>query len=177
MRDIFFSPDIYSEGKMSVWPFAIVLVLCILIVVILPSCPRVGKNMEHFDTYYNHDIGAYDVYISDPKGSFTPHSLQDANSYANYTWEERDPAGMTVYDKYYERLTNEKNQGDYEYAYRDLNSTGEENVYDSKFSLNDDENRFYMCGLNCLLDMQDQSPATEYDYHSGETSVIVQKNY
>lgn len=53
------------------------------------------RTKEHFDTYYNHDMGAQTVYGT----SNTP----DATLYAKYTWKETDPAtGLNVYDKYYE---------------------------------------------------------------------------
>lgn len=50
---------------------------------------------EHFDTYYNHDMGAQTVYRFD--------NTPDATLRAKYTWKETDPrTGMNVYDHYYE---------------------------------------------------------------------------
>jgi hypothetical protein len=147
----------------------ILLTLSVVLLLLLVWYWSKAQSSEHFDTYHNHDIGAAEVYHT--------NDVRAAQEYANYAWSERDPSGLTVYDKYYMGYLLGMNSDDAEYAYRDLQATGEENVYDSKFSIRDAENRFFMCGNRCLQDMGDSCPATEYDWHSGETSFIVQKNY
>ena len=135
----------------------------------------VSKRGEHFDTYFNHDMGSYDVY----KNTYPtkPKSLEDANLYAKYAWEEKDRDGRTVYDKYYEKYNftiGGASPIDGEYAYRDISSLGEDNVYDEKFSRTDcQDNISYFH----FIDMWDKHPALAYDWHSDELSFISQKNY
>ena len=74
---------------------------------------------ENFDTYFNHDFGAHDVYDYDDKAVKTENKLYDvpafhdkfkkhtpigdmtSNLKAKYNWSKRDAEGYTVYDKYY----------------------------------------------------------------------------
>jgi hypothetical protein len=154
------------------------IIMCILLYILFTT------KTEGFDTYYNHDIGAYDVYNENtsPKWQtgFKPSNIEQANRYANYTWSERDPRGMTVYDQYYENYTLDMggaNDNDREYAYRDIGAAGEDNVYDEKFSNRDGYNLFFTYSPRYIADMVDKHPATAYDFHSDELAVIAQKNY
>lgn len=128
---------------------ALVIVLLIILVA-YANVPLFTEpsTSEGFDTYHNHDFGAYDVYNNPANNNFgplgvntaigtnTPRTVDDAALQARYEWSEKDPIGDTVYDKYYDSVVKEKNWGDdYEYGYRDLRGgSGLDNVYDTKFS-------------------------------------------
>jgi len=162
----------------------IFIVVIVILLLVLYTVGISKSKAENFDTYYNHDIGAFDVYNQNKSDSwqagFKPSNLEQANRYANYTWSERDPAGMTVYDKYYEDYTFEiggANDQDKEYVEREINTKDEDNVYDSKFSIRDGGSLYYTYGPQQIRDMTDTSPAMAYDWHSDELSTIVQKNY
>lgn len=156
--------------------------LAIIILLIILWVSNIWRVKENFDTYFNHDMGSYDVY----KNTYPtkPKSLEDANLYAKYSWEEKDRDGRTVYDKYYEKYNftiGGASPVDGEYAYRDISSLGEDNVYDEKFSLtnyvekdgfsNDNISNYH------FIDMWDKHPALAYDWQSNELSLISQKNY
>lgn len=54
-----------------------------------------GSQSEHFDTYYNHDFGAQEVYGYD--------NTPAATLRAKYEWSEKNSStGMNVYDYMYE---------------------------------------------------------------------------
>lgn len=54
-----------------------------------------GSRREHYDTYFNHDFGAQEVYGYD--------NTPDATLRAKYEWKEKDDStGMRVYDYVYE---------------------------------------------------------------------------
>jgi hypothetical protein len=142
-----------------------------------------ASTTERFDTYYNHDFGADEVYAKDGMPGLDgakPKSIPEASQYARYAWNERDPDGRTVYDKYYEGYNygiGGANDNDVEYAYREVGSLGEDNVYDAKFSnLNLKTQDNLLSGYH-YKDMLDWQPATAYDFHSDELSAISQKNY
>ncbi len=60
----------------------------------------ISPTKEHFDVYYNHDVGASKVLKIPPK---------KANLWSKYHWNDRDPDGLSVYDKYYESILSVKN--------------------------------------------------------------------
>jgi hypothetical protein len=164
-----------------------ILVIFVFILILYSSFVNYANDtqkLEGFDTYRNHDIGAYDVYRENDSDvwqtGFKPSNIEQANRYANYTWSEKDPVGMTVYDKYYEDYTFEiggANERDQEYSYRDIGSTGEDNVYDAKFSISDGGSLIFAYGPQQVKDMIDYDPAKAYDFHENEMSIISQKNY
>lgn len=146
----------------------IIIIILLLITIFRPS--NTFQTTEGFDTYHFHDTGASEVYGI--------KNLKDAELLARYDWSTRDPDGMSLYDKVYENnlINIDKSNPDKEYSYRDINSTGENNVYDWKFvNWRDDPSLTY--SQNDFMAMVDQNPATVYDFHSGETEPISQKNY
>jgi hypothetical protein len=159
---------------------SLIVILLLLLVVIFPYIdPSPGSlmaaNHEKFDTYFNHDFAASEIY-EDP-------NVERAALYAKYAWSERDRAGFNVYDRAYDRLQGALAGRDYEYPYRDIGAAGEENVYDSRFQLLDGRNRF---ANFTAADMVDCYPATArvttegVDAPSRNTVEIIrmsQKNY
>jgi hypothetical protein len=151
-------------------------VIAALIIILLIFIVRYNFT-EHFDTYYNHDYGAQTVYERET-GCTLP--MKDTSLLAKYDWAEHDPLGLTVYDKYYEIYNFEEGaaqNADHEYAYRDIHSLGEDNVYDTKFmntQLNPREDRISTFNWR---DTCDRNPAKVYDWHSQEVDALSQKNY
>jgi hypothetical protein len=141
----------------------------IIILIIIIIGYFLFMNREHFDTYRNHDFGANAVYS---QAAGKQLLVADTSRKARYDWSARDPAGMTVYDKFYNEFT-AKNSPDLEYAYKDTETDSVDGVYDTKF----DNLTISNLGGYKIADMYDRNPATAYDFHSGEVSVISQKNY
>ncbi len=144
------------------YEFAVLIILIIIIIAIY-----LNQNSEYFDTYRNHDIGAYEVYqTSDPEDKIT---INQAALKAKYDWSDRDPLGQTVYDIMYDNtIANTAWNGDSEYAYRDI----AEGVYSSKFSLLDGSNYF---ATYKEKDMYDSNPVQAV--FGGETITLSQKQY
>jgi hypothetical protein len=140
------------------------ILFAILIVIVIIA---IYRKREDFDTYYLHDEGANRIYASEGN----PMSMNQSSLYAKYAWSEKDPQGLTVYDKYYEESPT--NSADPEYSYRDIDT----NVYDSKFTIGSVENSYFTYGPESIKYMSDTSPATAYDWHTNELEVIAQKNY
>lgn len=105
----------------------IFLVLVVVLLIILIS------RQEHFDTYWNHSMGAQALYADskDPDQQTASKHMKDAETLANYTWSQRQPNGMQLYDHYYDQvlLENGMDGSDPTYYERDLESS----VLDSKF--------------------------------------------
>ena|SRR5271170_5341232 len=111
--------------------------LIVSLIILMIYFNNQSNNEEQFDTYRNHDYGAYDEYKSKDNNCLT---VDEAALKSKYIWSERDKAGYTVYDQYYNADTLQKSlTSDYEYGYRDVNPD-DDNVYDSKFSTLNNEN-------------------------------------
>lgn len=112
---------------------AVIIVLFIILMMALaknPICPKEFKT-EQFDTYYNHDMGTHTVYQKGLFGAEPDISIEEADLKRKYDWSQRDPAGVNVYDDYYEALVHEKNSGfKREYDYQETS----EEPYDEKFN-------------------------------------------
>lgn len=149
------------------------IVAAIVIVVLLIYATM---RTEHFDTYRNHDFGAYEVYKSPTGSSFgnppeTIRTVDQAAQLARYTWSQKDPAGYDVYDRMYDAVVRGTlNNGDPGYSYRDI-SPGTDGVYDSKFSLMDGN---YFSGYN-KFDMFD--PMLVQTNFNGQQIVLSQKQF
>lgn len=106
---------------------AIIIVLFIVLLLVFPICFSEDEEDEHFDTYYNHDMGVHEVYQKkNPKMTVAESGLN-----AKYRWDEKTKSGDNVYDKYYEDEVNQRNS---KYAPRvgdPMNSGGD---YDTKFN-------------------------------------------
>ena len=139
------------------------LVLIILILIFLRL-----KTPEHFDTYYNHDYGAYDVYKNE---DLPVKTVNDAALKAKYQWSERDKMGDTVYEKMYDAAIMQKNNTDYEYAYRDTD-LGLDNVYDSKFTVLNNENEYSNYNVKDMYD-----PNIVQTFMNNEAITLIQKQY
>jgi hypothetical protein len=140
----------------------------VAIIIVILLCWYLLAPSEYFDTYRNHDFGANAVYS---KAAGKELTVANTSELARYDWSTRDPKGFTVYDKYYDKL-NAGNSIDMEYAYKEIES--EDGVYDTKF---DNLEAASTLGQYKIADMWDRNPALAYDFHSGEYSVISQKNY
>jgi hypothetical protein len=98
---------------------AIIVVLFVILMIALPMCgsDAVTSSTEGFDTYFNHDIGAHDIYsLDNPKLTVGESKLQ-----AEYRWNDRDGEGENVYDKFYEGEVLQRNAG-YEPTFGGMNS-------------------------------------------------------
>lgn len=116
----------------------IIIVLFIILMMILTVYPMICGNEkneenENFDVYFNHDMGAYDVYKREQNPNVT---VNDAILEAKYTWRDYDKRGENYIDKFYEETTLDKNAG-YEPSFVDSNSQNLE--YDTKFALADQD--------------------------------------
>lgn len=106
------------------------IVIC-LIIILLFIILTLKANAEHFDTYYKHDEGAYDVY----KTAYPNITQEESRVQAKYNWADKSHAGYTVYDDVYEKTLLERNlkSNDNEYNPGDY---GDYDVrYDTKFTL------------------------------------------
>lgn len=154
----------------------IVFLLILFIVQQLWISPE-ALSTEHFDTYYNHDLGAQEIF---ERTTCEPWTTRDARLVSKYNWSERDKAGLTVFDKYYELYNFEvgaAKNADHEYAYRDIGSLGEENVYDTRFVNTQLDPREDRISTFDWRDTCDRNPAKVYDWHSQEVDALAQKNY
>lgn len=149
--------------------FAAIVILILVIIGIF--MPRGCGSREHFDTYHNHDIGSYTVYKSEGQN---PQSVDQAAVQAKYTWSERDPSGMTVYDKMYENWATHQNYNpeDYSYGLRSVRDReGKDSYLDTKFEILDGENTD---ALYSYKDTYSKQPATVFN---GQIISLSQKNY
>ena len=151
-----------------------------------------SKNtQESFDTYRNHDIGAFTVYHQDneknekndsnrPSGNKSgclnyqcPDLSFDPILKAKYNWQNRDKAGYTVYDKMYNNEAQEKIWGnDNEYSYREFDTWNLDNVYDLKFTVLDNDNLLSTYNKH---DMDD--PKKVQIMYNGQIITLAQKQY
>ena len=144
-------------------------VIIVLIIILLYS----NKPTENFDVYNNHTFGAEDVYNEelskdkDNKGGNI--DFAGAKLLSKYTWFDKDPLGMNVYDKYYEATVNEKNYGD-----ETPRKTGYVGPYDTKFEIQPFNPPANIGSYN-LRDMYDHDPV--YMTFMGEPIVLAQANY
>lgn len=155
---------------------AVLIFLLILIIIIL----SVTTNSEHFDTYWNHTFGAQDIYqtAKDPQERAASKSKEATELLARYTWSEKAPSGMQVYDKYYEHdlLENASDLSvDPTYYERDTTT----NILDSRFQtlgydLRHDTNAGYLAQYN-KQSMDDPSPLATF--YNGEQITLSQKRY
>lgn len=158
----------------------IVILLLLIIGAFGPKgCWPASTKKEGFNAMGNQDEGAFDVYTQEglPVTGAPPSSIDEAALYARYAWNDRDKNGWTVYDKVYSDYNStigNANDADPEYAYRDINSTGESDVYDTKFERLDTENRL---ASYAVQDMKDKHPARYYNWEDDEESIAAQKNY
>lgn len=105
-----------------------------MILTVYPSiCGGGEESQEAFDVYFNHDMGAYDVYKREQDPDI---SVSDAILEAKYSWRDYDKRGENYIDKFYEETVLDKNAG-YEPSFVD---SGVQNLeYDSKFALADQD--------------------------------------
>jgi len=96
-------------------------VLFILIIIILFWYFSKSSKSEHFDTFYDHDQQAYYVYAEQyPEIDMETTILKD-----KYQWAQRDKAGLTIYDKVYEKqLTDDHDKYNVQSAYKFDDFTG-----------------------------------------------------
>lgn len=100
-----------------------VVILLVLVLVFL-KMPKTSKK-EHYDTYWNHGLGAQKQYEISPNPVKRDASkdLKSAELEARYTWSERDKDGTQLYDKYYNQFIVDTNYNtDENYATRDTSN-------------------------------------------------------
>jgi len=105
----------------------IVLFMVILMMLSMSDFCNVGEEgeAEHFDTYWNHDMGVHTI----QQKTNPDISVDESVLKAKYTWKAQDKAGENNTDKYYEDMVLEKNAGYYPpEVYYNMNSD-----YDTKF--------------------------------------------
>lgn len=84
--------------------YLIAIVLLVFILVVYVCWRNQNQQSEHFDTYWNHTIGAQEIY-KDSKSSMQRDAskrLDDTELLARYTWAQRSPDGQQLYDRVYE---------------------------------------------------------------------------
>jgi len=145
---------------------AVVIIVAIVVIFLKP-----GLANEQFDTYNNHTLGAEDVYNTELKTVGKQIDFSGAQLVSKYSWASKDPTGRNVYDKYYEAIVQEKNNGDVT-----ANKTGYTNPYDSKFDIHPADGSEGLSGNSYnLRDMYDNEPM--FTEVMGETIVLSQANY
>ena len=152
-----------------------ILVLAVIIALIIIVLMKCG-DAEKFDTYYNHTLGAEDVYNAELKSVGKSIDFSGAQLVSRYTWASKDPTGRNVYDKYYEAVVQEKNAGvgtGGESDGTDVSKAIDTQItpYDSKFDVYPKGNP----NLYNLRDMYDNEPM--FTEVMGETIVLSQANY
>ena len=159
---------------------AIILVAVLVLLYVLYM-----RKAESFDVYGNHAEGAdyvYELSGIPATGEIVNMPVSDAELLARYTWSERDPMGLTVYDHMYEDYTNVFKYADERpftapdnYAYRDVDrSDGNAGVYDSKFSVSEGSRKSGYDAFD-IAGMVDTDPL--YMQFHGQNIVMSQKNY
>ena len=150
----------------------IALVLVLLLVL-------VNQKREYFDTYWNHSIGAQTLFAEskDPTEQDAAKHLDTTETLAGYTWANRAPNGMQLYDHYYDQvlLDNQMDGSDPTYYSRDLEST----FLDSKFQTMNTKKGFDSAGGDFshydAAGMLDPNPL--YTVFNGEYITLSQKSY
>src|SRR6185437_4903312 len=124
------------------WGYAFLIVLIILIIVIWLW----RGEQENFDTYRNHDFGAYYVYKN---SNVKPITVDQAALQAKYNWSVRDVLGNTVYDQMYDGVVQAKN---WSIDRHDYDTQNLDNIYDSKFSIFNGESQLAEYKISDMLD-------------------------
>ena len=153
----------------SIIYFAVIVVLMLFIVSRLgPTCDN-----EHFDTYWNHSMGAQTMFEqTEPK---VAESLKESERLAKYIWSEKDPDdthGRRIYDKYYENHVQNTiyPREDPTYVERSLITPGDGHI-DTKFE-HLGSNNYATYDLKGMAD-----PDPLYTQVFGETIALSQKNF
>ncbi len=152
----------------------IAFILVVVLIIIL-----LWKQNEHFDTYWNHSIGAQDTYASskDPIELEASKHMKDSETLAGYTWSKRQPNGMQLYDHYYDKvlLENQMDGNDPTYYTRDLESS----YLDSKFQTLSTVRGYESAAGNFshydASNMLDPNPL--YTVYNGEYITLSQKSF
>lgn len=161
---------------MDVVYLALVVILMLLIFALFApkDCWPLKSNKEHFDTYMNHDIGAYEIYERDGYAGKKPKNVSEAGLWSKYSWRDKDRLGANVFDKMYEEWAQKQNYApeDSEYAQRSVDSAGEKDAYlDMKFGNAGGDN---LLAIYSYQDMQSLQPGTVFN---GQVITLAQKNY
>lgn len=124
----------------------IIIVLFIVLMMVLTVYPNIcgSEESEAFDVYFNHDMGAYDVYKREQDPNI---SVSDAILEAKYAWRDQDKRGENYIDKFYEDTVMDKNAG-YEPSFVD--SGAQDLEYDTKFALADQDFNMQYAAPNLL---------------------------
>ena len=150
---------------------ALALVVSIVIIlVVLTARSNIPQN-EQFDVYNNHTFGAENVYNASLESAKSPKRVDfpDAKRIARYSWSEKDAMGRNVYDRYYEVVNQEKNNGD-----ETPRKTGYVGPYDTKFEIQEFNPPSNVGSYN-LKDMYDNDPV--YFVFNGEVIDLPQANF
>jgi hypothetical protein len=154
----------------------LIIIALIVVLILLVVC----RKSEHFDTYWNHSIGAQDIYSksTDPVELDAAKHILTSERQANYTWSQREPNGMQLYDYYYDAalLDNQLDiKEDPTYAARDIES----DYLDSKFQTLNTAPGLDLGASNYskfeLAGMLDMNPL--YTVYNGEYITLSQKSY
>jgi hypothetical protein len=157
------------------------ILICIVIILLC-----VSSKTERFDVYNNHPMGAETVYETTgvpATGEIEDLTMKEAERLARYTWSEKDPQGLDVYDHYYENFVDLNKYADRRpytapdtYAYRDIGEDiGINSVYDSKFHVLSGRPGIDGYSNYSITGMADPDPL--YMTVNGEDIVLSQKNF
>lgn len=135
--------------------------ICLVLIFLL-----IYNNQENFDTYRNHDFGAYYVYKnSNAKINGSPiKTVDQAALKAKYDWSQRDRLGNNVYDKMYDNSIQQKT---WDYGYKNIGM----DAHDTKFSTLG-ENQMATYKISDMLD-----PNSVYIKIRDQTITLAQKQY
>lgn len=134
------------------------------------DCWPLSRRKERFDTYKNHDVGVYEV-LRDQ--AVKPKDVAEAGQWSKYNWRDKDPTGITVYDRVYEEWAKKQNYApeDDDYARRVLDESGNKDAYlDNRFEVLGGENAL---ATYSYADMAGRQPGTVFN---GEVLTLAQKN-
>ena len=147
----------------------VIVILLILIIYQLQNGKRKNSNVESFDTYFNHDMGVWDL---NPKLFMSP---SDAGLWAKYNWSERESNGLTVYDRVYDMNVSQQAYipEDEGYGERMLDHPGSKDAYFDMRAMNLNP-EYNTLAVYSTKDMKSQDPAIVYN---GIPVTLSQKNY
>lgn len=153
---------------------AVIIILFVLLLVLL------SQKTEAFDTYWNHTMGAQKQYerSNDSDQKLVAYSPDQTELLAKYTWSERNPNGIQLYDKVYEMTLRDNSRNvvsDPTYADRDIES----DHLDYKFSTLDDRTASLDSGSSTLTHYTTRGMAENplYTIYNGEYITLSQKSF
>lgn len=152
----------------------IILIIILILYLIFIHNKYTTVKTENYDVYRNHDMGSYDVYKSGFLNQYkeikdaVKDGVKETALIAKYDWNQKDVLGNTVYDRYYEAFLREKESEEFTERAADYDL---DNIYDTKFSLLDNETELSTYSKNEMVDTPVETT------FNGEKIYLSQKQY